>query len=103
MSEQLNAMEERLIDVGRRSAAPRIASFILRLKRRLVRRGLATESTMPFPLRQSHIADALGLTTVHVNRMLSAFRAEGILTIDQGQLAILRPARFAEIADATDL
>jgi CRP-like cAMP-binding protein len=101
LSGQVNTLEDRLIDVGRRSAAPRIASFILRLQEKLAQRGLVNDGSFPFPLRQSHIADALGLTTVHVNRMLGMLRAEGILSFDPGRLTIHKPDHLAEIAEST--
>jgi CRP-like cAMP-binding protein len=44
---------------------------------RLARRGMVQNQTMEFPLRQHHIADATGLTPVHVSKVLSDFRRRG--------------------------
>jgi CRP-like cAMP-binding protein len=57
------------VDLGLCTANERIAHLILNLWDRLARRGLARDHTIDFPLRQHHIADATGLTTVHVNRV----------------------------------
>ena len=55
---------------------------------RLRRSGLAESSACPFPLTQVDIADAVGLTAVHVNRMLKEMRRLGLIRQDRGRLAI---------------
>lgn len=76
------------IDLGRRAADERIARLILNLLDRLARRGLARDQIMDFPLRQHHIADATGLTVVHVSRVLSEFRRAGMIEINDRSLMI---------------
>jgi len=58
--------DEAITDLGRRSASERISRFILQLMDRLAARGMVKDQSFEFPLRQQHIADAVGLTTVHV-------------------------------------
>jgi len=53
---------------------------------------------MDFPLRQHHIADATGLTAVHVSKALSEFRRSHLIEINDRSLTILRPAEFQRIA-----
>lgn len=77
------------VDLGRRDAAERIARLILHLMQRLEPRGLVSEGAFDLPLRQQHIADATGLTSVHVNRVFCAFRQNGIVEMRNGRLAIL--------------
>ncbi len=76
------------IDLGRRAADERIARLILNLLDRLARRGLARDQIMDFPLRQHHIADATGLTVVHVSKVLSEFRRAGMIEINDRSLMI---------------
>src|SRR5262249_52391580 len=68
-----------LIDLGRRTAEQRIARLVLRLIDRLEARGVNCSHGFGFPLRQQHIADITGLTPVHVNRTLGAFRRDGVM------------------------
>ena len=53
---------------------------------------------LPLPLTQEQIGDAIGLTAVHVNRMLRQLRLEKVLTLKGGRMTILDPARFSELA-----
>jgi len=46
------------------------------------------EQRYPFPLRQQHIADAVGLTPVHVSRVLSLFRERGLVVLSDGVLQV---------------
>ncbi len=87
------------IDLGRRGAAERIASLILNLSERLLRRGMMQGQTMEFPLRQHHIADAAGLTVVHVGNVLSEFRRARLVEINDRSLTILDPAGLHRVAD----
>jgi CRP-like cAMP-binding protein len=51
-----------------------------------------------FPLRQHHIADAVGLTPVHVSKVLSEFRRNGMIQLSERTLAILDPDRLRALA-----
>ena len=86
------------VDLGRRTADERIARLILGLKDRLTSRGLAQGETIDFPLRQHHVADATGLTAVHVSKVLSEFRRRGLIEINDRCLTILKPMEFQRIA-----
>jgi CRP-like cAMP-binding protein len=71
---------EWLVGTGRRSAHQRIAHLLCAMatKARVV--GLAYGDTYPWPVTQDEIADALGLSTVHVNRVISDLRLWGLVT-----------------------
>ena len=89
----------RLTLLGRRSAKERVAVLLYELHRRVRRWSLsARDDEVPLPLTQEHIGDALGLTNVHVNRMLRELREEGVLVLKNGVLRLLDPRRLAEIA-----
>ena len=53
---------------------------------------------MEFPLSQLVLADALGMTSVHVNRVLQALRRSGALELQRGVMRIVDPARLTEIS-----
>lgn len=74
--------------LGRRSAEERIAYLFLHLIPRIAARTVIREQRYPLPLRHQHIADAVGLTPVHVSRVLSLFRDRGIVTLSDGILAV---------------
>lgn len=77
---------EHLVDLGRRSAAERTAHFLLELNARLRLVGLADRTGFACPLSQYLLADALGLSAVHVNRVLRELREEGLVTFQKGQV-----------------
>ena len=86
------------VDLGRRTADERIARLILNLRDRLASRGMVQDQTMDFPLRQHHVADATGLTAVHVSKVLSEFRRRGMIEISDRSLTILNPDEFQRVA-----
>ena len=79
---------EHLVGIGRRDAKERMAHFLLELGARLKLVGLGTASGYACPLSQYLLADALGLTAVHVNRVLRELREDGLVTFQQGQVVI---------------
>jgi CRP-like cAMP-binding protein len=74
--------------LGQYSAEERIAYLLLHLTQRIAARSVIREQRYPFPLRQQHIADAVGLTPVHVSRVLSLFRDRGIAELSDGVLQV---------------
>lgn len=93
------ASEARLLDLGRRNAEQRLARLILDLHQRLTSKGLAEGNTIPFPLRQQTIADALGLTQVHVSRVMRSLRESGVLRVRNGVLTILDMGELRDVAE----
>ena len=77
-----------LTGVGRRTSEARIAHLFCELFTRLRAVGLAGEDGFVLPLTQAEIGDALGLSTVHVNRSLQSLRAEGLVASKGRFLAI---------------
>src|SRR6476661_5647607 len=72
---------EHLVSIGRRNAIERTAHFFMELAERLNLIGQATETEFECPLSQFVIADALGLTAIHVNRVLRQLRERGLLAV----------------------
>ncbi len=87
------------VALGQFSASERIAQLVVQLRDRLEARGLVHEESCAVPLRQSHIADATGLTTVHVSRTLSTFRRDGVFAIEDGTLRIFNPTKLRRISE----
>lgn len=77
---------EHLVGIGRRTAAERTAHFLLEMAARLKLVGLGTRAGYACPLSQYLLADALGLSAVHVNRVLRELREEGLVTFKDGQV-----------------
>jgi CRP-like cAMP-binding protein len=77
---------EHLVDLGRRSATERMAHFLLELGVRLRLVGMADRTGYQCPLSQYLLADALGLSAVHVNRVLRELREEGLVTFQKGKV-----------------
>jgi CRP/FNR family transcriptional regulator len=87
------------LDLGRRTADERIARLILNLAPRLAKRDMVNGSTMDFPLRQRHIADATGLTPVHVSKVLGEFQRSGLIEISSRSLKIINETELRRVAD----
>jgi CRP-like cAMP-binding protein len=79
---------ERLVSIGRRSAIARMAHFFAELAERLTSVGLATPTEFKFPLTQYVLGDALGLSAIHVNRVLHQLRDHEVLTLRHGAVQI---------------
>ena len=80
-------MVEHLVGLGRRNALERTAHFLLELGSRLKLVGLGTADGYTCPLSQYLLADALGLSAVHVNRVLRQLRENGLLTFQRGKVS----------------
>ncbi|HKT15765.1 MAG TPA: Crp/Fnr family transcriptional regulator [Allosphingosinicella sp.] len=90
---------ETILSVGRRSAVARIAHLMCEMCIRLEVGGKATRERFMLPMTQTDIADATGLTPVHVNRMLKQLREQEILTFRNGEVVIHDWSRLAAIAE----
>jgi CRP-like cAMP-binding protein len=79
---------EHLVDLGRRSAYERLAHLLLELLVRLRAVGHAGELTYKLPLTQELMADVLGLSGPHLNRMVRCLREEGLATVENQNVVI---------------
>ena len=77
------------LSLGRRTAAARIAHLLCELHVRLGLVGLSEDFSYRLDLTQADIAECLGLTPVHVNRMLKALRAQGLVEFREATVRIL--------------
>ena len=79
---------EHLVNIGRRSAIERTAHIFMELAERLSLVGLATEAEFKCPLTQFVLADALGLTSIYINRVLRELREKRLVTMSKGSVKI---------------
>jgi CRP-like cAMP-binding protein len=89
---------EHLVNLGRRSADERLAHFLLELGARLKLVGMSDKTGFDCPLTQYHLGDAMGLSAVHVNRVLRHLRDKGLLTFQKGRVTFDDFARLSELA-----
>lgn len=79
---------EWIVNVGAREAYHRIAHLICEMFLKLRAVGLAESNTFELPLTQGEVAEATGLSTVHVNRSVMQLRANALITWDKGLCTI---------------
>jgi len=84
---------EWVVNVGRRDARARIAHVLCELVLRAEAAGIGNKEGFELPMSQEQLADVVGLTSVHVNRMLKVLEAEGIIKRDK------RPVSFSSWDD----
>lgn len=78
-----------LLNIGQRKAPERIAHLFCELATRMRKLGLdKVDGGYEVPLTQMDLADALGLTSVHVNRVLQKLRERGFIDFRRGVLSI---------------
>lgn len=82
--------------LGRMSAYERIHDWLTEMYERLSLAGCAGQDSFTMPLTQETLADALGLTSVHVNRTLQAMRRDGVLEWRGGTVRLKRPVAKPE-------
>ena len=90
---------EHLVDLGRRSALERVAHFLLELLTRLRTVGLADDQSFKIPLTQELIADALGLSIPHVNRVLRRLREDHLVVVEDQRVTVKDIESLSELAD----
>lgn len=94
----LAIQREWTVNVGQRSAYERLGHLLVELYLRLKIVGRATDGRCDFPLTQNDLADATGLTAVHVNRTLQELRRDGLIELERKQLKILDLDRLKDVS-----
>lgn len=87
-----------ITSMGRRTSIERVAHLMCELYLRARNIGLTTEAQLELPLSQLLLADSLGMTPVHLNRVLKQLRLRGAMTLKRGSLLIADPLMLTEIA-----
>jgi CRP-like cAMP-binding protein len=87
-----------IVSMGRRSSIERVAHLLCELYLRARNIGLTHKDEFALPLSQLVLADALGMTPVHINRMLKELRLTGAMALKRGSVTILDPVKLVQIA-----
>lgn len=90
---------EWLVSLGRRSAIARVAHLFCEMHARLSLVQLADPGGFPLKITQTDLAECLGLTSVHVNRVLRQLREMGLARFRDGRVDILNGAELMRIAE----
>ena len=90
---------DHVVRLGRQTAYERVAHLLLELNQRLDAVGLAQDGGFDAPLTQEVMADALGLSVVHINRTLQQLRRERTIVMEGGRVILLAPEVLAAAAD----
>lgn len=89
---------ETIASLGQRDARQRIAWALVRMYQRLEAVGMEVKNSVPLPYRQQDLADALGLSLVHTNKMLKILRSSKLAEWTNGMLKIRNLPALAEMA-----
>ena len=93
----LGVLRERIVDHGRRDATERIAHLLYEMLVRYRIVGETNDTSFNFPITQTDLADATGLTPSHVNRVLQRFRDDKLIEFRHRTLTITNPERLKDI------
>jgi CRP-like cAMP-binding protein len=96
---EASIFREWVLNVGQRDARSRLAHVLCEFAIRLETQGLEQEYGYELPMTQEQLADALGLTPVHVNRTLKTLEAEGLITRNRRQIHFPDWERMRRVAD----
>jgi CRP-like cAMP-binding protein len=86
------------LSLGQRTAYERVAHLLVEIYLRLKAVRRAHDGRCDFPLTQNDVADATGLTSVHVNRTLQELRRDGLIELERRQLQIVDLERMMKAA-----
>lgn len=81
-------LREWLVNIGARSAEERVAHLLCEVLVRLETVGLTSEGGYELPLTQTEIGETMGLSTVHMNRVIQSLRADGLITLNRKNVVI---------------
>jgi CRP-like cAMP-binding protein len=93
---------EWVVNVGRRDSRARVAHLLCEFSLRLEAAGLASNHSYELPMTQEQLADAVGLTSVHVNRVLKQLGEEGLIRRDRRSIVILDWNRMRQAGDFSE-
>lgn len=90
---------EWLLSLGQRSALSHMAHLFCEMCVRFDQIGMVEDGAYAFPLTQREVAECLGLTTVHANRMVQELRRRGLIELANRRVKILDHPRLEALAE----
>ena len=94
---------EWIVNVGQRAGVNRLAHIIMELRERLRVIGRISGAEFELPLTQEQFGEAMGITSIHVNRILKQLQNAGVMKIRRGRVTILDEEKFRGTADFDEL
>jgi len=88
-----------IVNVGQRPAVSRVAHMLVEIRERLRAIGRTSGPGYTLPMTQERIAEAMGISPVHANRVIRTLREDGILDLNRGQVTVLDERRLQDLAD----
>lgn len=95
---QASISREWIVNVGRRESLARLAHVLLELRHRLTTAGRSKNGSFELPITQSEWADCLGISTVHVNRVLQHLRRQRIIALERNTYRLLDVCKLVEVS-----
>jgi CRP-like cAMP-binding protein len=96
---EASIFREWTLNIGRRDARSRIAHLLCEFAYRLTAYGMKPSGTYELPMTQEQLADATGLTAVHVNRVLQALQRDGLIDRDRRMVRFPSWERLRDVGD----
>jgi CRP-like cAMP-binding protein len=96
---EASIFREWTLNIGRRDARSRIAHLLCEFAYRMSTQGLCPDGTYELPMTQEQLADATGLTSVHVNRVLQALKREGLIERDRRMVRFVSWDGMRDVGD----
>jgi CRP-like cAMP-binding protein len=96
---EASIFREWVVNIGQRGSRSRIAHLLCEFAYRVTAQRLATDGIYELPMTQEQLADATGLTAVHVNRVLQALQREGLIERDRRMIRFPSWERLRDVAD----
>jgi CRP-like cAMP-binding protein len=93
----LGVLRERIVDQGRRDSSERLAHLLYEMLVRYRVSGATSTNSIDFPVTQTDLADATGMTPSHVNRVLQRFREDGTIELRSRTLTVTDPTRLKSL------
>ncbi len=100
---QERGLDEQILSLGRRTAIERIAYLLWYLFDKARGLGMTKRNRLDMPMRQSHLADTLGLSLVHTNKTLQRLRKERSIELDDRTLRIINEDALKKLARVDDV
>ncbi len=97
-----SVFREWVVNVGRRDSRARVAHILCEFSLWLEAKGLASGHRYELPMTQEQLADAVGLTSVHVNRVLKQLGDECLISRDKRSIVIEDWNRLSDVGDFTE-
>ncbi|UZK68817.1 Crp/Fnr family transcriptional regulator [Sphingomonas sp. S1-29] len=92
-------LSEWVVNVGRRDSITRVAHVFCEMALRFEQAGLGDRISYPFYITQADLADATGLTSIHVNRTLKVLRERSIVDFRLGVVRVHDWTKLVAIGD----